>query len=583
MQTPPSAPGSPLPPTLRSGDQGVYARIDFTAGDTIATFQGNRWVPLGDMHVPRGAARLAAPCYVNLDNEYGPPMYIPRPSALPNALLRQHPLSAAVANCEITCMDLVARRDICAGSLLVLTLTAGTVMGQDIPPVIAAASDVICPDFLKGRVPRDSGAGTDVALIDGYLTMESMARLVTMSQHCLGCAVIGCGYGEVAALMATSRQCSVLVFETVDERREAAQRLFGHLGLGGRIATHGTLADYDAPYPPSPLLIWTNNLRYNDARGSIPGDLIAGVHFPTDGTILATMLPFRGELNIYVCTCGTCHNGCSYGADTESIYMVAGTDDARCGTVRGFVRPDRIVMRLPPVEPPVILEPYGAGAGRYPVVRYLLQRCTERLPTPQADLVYTTEIMESGTDLTPRLRHALGFASEWLGGDLLDESMVFHGSKDAQGREELLGIDCAVVFLVQEPGDDPVVYGYRTIGRVRDCGLKGVLRINHDIMRLQGRSFINQANLQLASVVRSKFPDATGIVIEPDRDVEYHRNYEKGFYWRIEETLPPRKMSDVVPHRSYRRYRDQIQLDPLRYVTYYFDVPRAGTKRPRVG
>jgi hypothetical protein len=403
-----------------------------------------------------------------------------------------------------------------------------------------------------------------------------------MDQHCLGSAVIGCGYGEIAALMATSRQCSVLCFETVDERREAARGLFGYMGLAGRITTHGTLADYDAPYPPSSLLMWTNNLRYNDTGGSIPGDLLAGAHFPADGTILATMLPFRGELNFYVCTCGSCHNGCSYGADTDNIYMIPGTDGARCGTVKGFVGSDRAITRLPTAEPPVILEPYAAGAGCYPVVRYELQRCTERLPTPQADLVYTTEIMECNTDLTPHLRHALGFASEWLGGDLLDESMVFHGIKDAQGREELLGIDCAVVFLVQEPGSDPVVYGYRTIGRVRDCGLEGVLRINHDIMRLQGRSFINQANLQLAMVVRSKFPDATGIVIEPDRDVEYHRNYEKGFYWRIEETLPPREMSEVVPDRSYRRYRDQIQLDPLRYVTYYFDVPRAGAKRPRV-
>jgi hypothetical protein len=187
--------------------------------------------------------------------------------------------------------------------------------------------------------------------------------------------------------------------------------------------------------------------------------------------------------------------------------------------------------------------------------------------------------MRSIDDLTPPLADELKFASDWLGGDLKSESMIFHGSKDEHGREELLGIDCAIAFVVEEPGAGPMVYGYRTLGMVRDCGIDGIIRINQDIMRLQGKNFINQANLQLAHVIRTYFPHVTGIVIEPDSTIDYHKNYEKGFYWKLDETLPPYKLIDVLDPRFYKRYRAQIQLDPKRYESYYFAIPRPNKRR----
>ena len=574
MDTPPAA-RSPVPMTLRKISDGLMALYRFARGDTVATFGPDGWAELGDAH-EAPMLRQLVPHFISMDHGASP-VYMPLPSALPNILLRRHPVIASLANCRVDRMDLIATRDIAPCSPLVLELSPGTVLGQDIPVVIKAACEVVTQDFLLGTVPADSGGGTDVTLIDGYITMESMARLVCMEHHCHACAVIGGGYGEIGALMAVSRQCPVLMFEKVQIRREVAHQLITHLGLGGSVTHHECLEEFNGPWPACPTLMWCNNLRYNDGNFSPPAVLLSAQQFPFDGSTLIAMVPFSGEINLHMCSCGKCMSGSSYTATTSTLYIPS-TPIERCGIFRGFVGGGRLIFRSD-LNSPVYLEPYAAGAGRYPATRYSLTRCGERHPTPEADLVYTTEVMRSIDDLTPPLASALKFASDWLGGDLKDESMIFHGSIDNQGSEELLGIDCAVAFIVEEPGASPVVYGYRTLGLVRDCGVDGIIRINQDIMRLQGKSFINQSNLQLAHVIRTCFPQVTGVVIEPDSHVDYHKNYEKGFYWKIDETLPPRKLIDVIPRRSYKRYRAQVQLDPERYESYYFAVPPPKKRR----
>ena len=172
-------------------------------------------------------------------------------------------------------------------------------------------------------------------------------------------------------------------------------------------------------------------------------------------------------------------------------------------------------------------------------------------------------------------------------GPLLECSAVFHAF---DGEE--LGIDVAIVYTVTEPGSPTVLYAYRTLSLVRQCGMGNVvLRLNHDVITegMQGRSFINQINLQTAQVIRMRFSHVEYIVIEPDRDISYHINYTKnGFLWRLQDpplmACPaPSWVGDCSPHASgkvspFTKYRAQIDLDPQRYPTMWFKIPTEGER-----
>jgi hypothetical protein len=202
---------------------------------------------------------------------------------------------------------------------------------------------------------------------------------------------------------------------------------------------------------------------------------------------------------------------------------------------------------------------------------------------------YSCIVLTKPSDLTPALHEQLAFVerSSVVDGPLQANSLTFHGVD----REEL-GIDAAVVFTVTEPGGVPIVYAYRTLAVVRDCNMRGVVRLNQDIIidGMQGRSFINQINLQTAQVIRNKLPMTEWIVIEPDREILYHLNYANyGFLWELQK--PPldgseapvdftaRPVSKTGRHRThsspYERYREQIDLDPGRYHTMWFKIPVA--------
>ena len=196
-------------------------------------------------------------------------------------------------------------------------------------------------------------------------------------------------------------------------------------------------------------------------------------------------------------------------------------------------------------------------------------------------MTYGCVVLSGPSDLTRPLHAQLSFveSSPVVAGPLRSSSLVFHG---VDGEE--LGIDAAIAFTVTEPGQPPVVYAYRTLATVRDCGMRGVMRLNQDVIvdGMQGRSFINQANLQTAQVIRTRFPRTRWVVIEPDRDIAYHQNYERnGFLWHLRSAplqprTAPKEYGDSGDRRSaYGRYRAQIGLDAERYRSMWFEVPAA--------
>jgi hypothetical protein len=566
---------------------GLVVQYNVQPGDLLDTLPGGPWEPIGDLHSPGWCKNLMARYYVDISGSTVP-RFIPRLSAPLNLLLRRCPRLAAHANCAIRGHEIVATKPLSAKTPLVLQVCPGEVLGRVIPRIVSAGSAVFdCPDYLQGRTPSDSEAGTNVSLIDGYITMDSMARLASMWQHCGASAVIGSGYGEIAALLHMARSSPVLAFETVALRRSDAHRLFTYLEISDFIEAHGTLSQFLGPWSVEPTLIWSNNINYIKSTASkIPMDLLGAQHFPATDSVLVAMESFNGAEDLFVCFCGNCKNG-RYTAQSDSVFRAVSTTCTTCGLRPAFCAPGRLISLAlhsdVPADVPVTLEPYGKGRGVRPAVCYTLHACVEDTPTPNADLHLTSELIESAADYTPKLREMLSFASDWLEGDLLETSMIFHGSVDPDnprdGAEEL-GIDCAIAFIVKEKDSPLEAYAYRTVGRVRDCRVSGLIRISHDVVHPdhQNKGRISLANTQLARVIEWRFPDAVGIVIEPDRIVDYHRGYEKGFPWTMKTMLRPQMMQDVVSAKAYRLYREQIAVDEDRYKSMYFAIPR-GEKR----
>lgn len=586
MQTPPEPPLSPIPDTLCMATDGLVVQCDVQPGDRLDTLPDAPWETINDLHKP-GWCKSVFTRYI--DTSAPLLRFVPRPTATLNLLLRRCPQLAAQANCTVRGLEIVATRPLSAKTPLVLQVCPGDVLGRVIPPIVKAGSAVFnCPDYMQGRTPSDSEA-TDVSLIDGYLTLDSMARLASMYQHCSASAVIGSGYGETAALLHKARSSPVLAFETVALRRSDAHRLFTYLEIADFVEVHGTLSQFQEPWPVEPTICWTNNIRYVQSTASnIPMDLLRAPYFPATDSVVVTMEPFNGSDNLFVCCCGHCKNG-QYTTESDSVFRAVSTICTTCGPRPAFFVTGRLIsLALPGDAPenddgPVMLEPYGKGRGARPAVCYTLHACVEDTPTPNSDLHLTSELIESAADYTPKLREMLRFASDWLEGDLLESSMIFHGSVDPdsprEGRE-LLGIDCAIAFIVKEKDFPLEAYAYRTVGRVRDCGVSGLIRISHDVVHPdhQNKGRISLANTQLARVIERRFPDAVGIVIEPDRNVDYHRGYEKGFPWTMKTMLQPRMMQDVVSTSAYHLYREQIDVDKDRYKSMYFAIPR-GEKR----
>jgi hypothetical protein len=303
-------------------------------------------------------------------------------------------------------------------------------------------------------------------------------------------------------------------------------------------------------------MVWCNNYRFNDDPGScIPQTLLGLPHFPASTSVLMCMVPFAGEVDVPVCICGNCYEGFCDHRGVPGCFIVRPCAHSLvtppgCGVCRGFSKGDRVILRAPVTDVP--LTPYGAGSGVRNAVVYQLFACVERPPTPHTGIVYDKLVLTSPSDVTDALLRDLDFVAESdvVGGALADHSLIFHG---VEGEE--YGIDAAIVFTSKEPGEEPLIYAYRTLARIRDCEMPHIMRINQDVVRasMQGRSFINQANLLTAQVIRTKFPDVTHVVIEPDSDIGYHRNYTThGFLWRLQYNLvatekPPAAVDPGLP------------------------------------
>ena len=224
----------------------------------------------------------------------------------------------------------------------------------------------------------------------------------------------------------------------------------------------------------------------------MPSSLLTKPYFPADGSIVLSMVSYKGEQDVPVCICGSCYDGFCDHANVDGCYIVRqNAAHSRiglhaCGTVPGFAGCDRVMLRIPGH---MWLEPFGRGAGKYQAAEYQLYTCVESAPTPHDEISYEYVLIMSCDDMTDWLREQLQFVSDSpvVGGPVKEYSMIFHG----HGGEEL-GIDMAIAFVAREPGKPRFVYAYRTLARVRDCGIRGTVRINHDVVRHTGRSFINQ-------------------------------------------------------------------------------------------
>ena len=580
---------SRIPRSLRFTGDALITTVDLRKGQRVtqpidldAPYSAGSPIPTGTMIVATatgGAALASDPVLAHLVDG-------------------GHAVHPSHANCTITNAGAVVTAPIPSKSPLILGLCESSVLTQDLPVIIKAASEELCDGFLASDVPVDSHAQAGhPAGIDGYITPCSAAALACYASWCDNTSVIGCGYGELVALFAHSRRAPCIGFEMFDERRAAARALTTRTGVFSLTPLFGTLRSYESTWPDGPTMMWTNNYRFNDDPDSnIPRDILALPHFPLDTSVLVCMVPFSGEIDIPVCHCGSCYDGfCDHdGVDGSFIVRRVPNvhiDTERCGLRRGFATGGRLLIRTQTPGPTV--EPFGAGSGRREARVYQMFTCTESPPTPHTGLVYDKIVITSPADLTDSLRAELEFVSESdiVGGPVTEYSMIFHG---IDGEE--YGIDAAVLFTATEPGSRPFVYAYRTLARVRDCGLRETVRINHDVVKpaMQGRSFINQANLLTAQVLRAQFPEATTLVIEPDREIGYHRNYRAhGFLWRLRESL---ECSDTPPpgisQGAVRSYRAQIDLPEERYPSVWINLPVPASdysnmsdrrKRPRHG
>jgi hypothetical protein len=587
MATPPTAAPWTMPPCVQLKGNHVHTAVPMLRGYQIFNFDLARHDTVDIQHwARRSDVQLAILGRSEAVNQHSPTVHMVHHPLL-RTLLGTPAVAPETANCYIHDSGISLTRDLVTDSVLTLKRSPVTVLAQWVPQWWRACSRHICDEFLiGGSVPRDNGGeGGRTAMVDGYVTLPSLARVVCTAPYCSHCCVIGCGYGETLALLCMARGAPGLGFEPVPRRRSTASQLVADLRIGDRVELHGAVENFTGAWPSVPSLIWTNNLRFNDdVKCDIPQALLEGPSFPADGSTLLSMVPFAGEETVPVCVCGGCYEGFCDTFGAEGCYILR--SDAphqqlprQCGPVSGFwdkrTRPDgvaRAMLRLPPTG--IALAPFGAGSGVYDACGYQLFASATAPPTPHPGLTYGCIVLTHPDDLTDALRAKLRFVetSPVVDGDLMECSLVFHGVDGEQ-----LGIDAAVAFTATEPGSPPVVYAYRTLALVRECGMPGVLRLNQDIIvaGMQGKSFINQVNIQTAQVIRQRFPRITHVIIEPDRDVSYHVNYLRhGFLWRLQDPplahcAPPERFAN----RPYRRYREQIQLDPERYETMWFRVP----------
>lgn len=601
MSTPPTIIAPIVPPCLIMNNGIVTTSVPIVAGSSVFSFNlaGRRegvdmrhWLASTSCNLFLPDPRDVSMDHIISGDELSHPIL--------RALMERPAVPPPVANCHINRDGVAMTKDTVACTPLVLKMSPLTVGSQHVPRWLRSCCRHICDGFMtEGNVPRDMGGeGGRTALIDGYITIRSLVHLVCAAPYCTNCCVIGCGYGETLTLMALARQCRGIGFEAVPRRRNSASALIADLGMATDIDLHSGIEHFRDAWPANPTLIWCNNIRFNDdVQTSVPYTLLNAPSFPADGSTMITMVPFAGEETVPVCFCGGCYEGFLDADNIDGCYVMSATDNLQlrsaCGAVRGFWdkrRPDgsaRAILRCPSFG--MQLVPFGAGSGVYESCTYQLFTSTVAPPTPHPGLKYGCIVVDHPNDLTDELCAQLKFVenSPVVDGPLGTCSAVFHGF---EGEE--LGIDVAIAFTVAEPGESSVIYAYRTLSLVRQCGMDGVLRLNHDIIvdGMQGKSFINQINLQTAQIIRRRFSSVEFMVIEPDRDISYHINYTKnGFLWRLQDAplktchLPSRfsgcSRSGRGKGSPYWKYRQQIDLDPQRYETLWFKVPAAGHVR----
>ena len=162
--------------------------------------------------------------------------------------------------------------------------------------------------------------------------------------------------------------------------------------------------------------------------------------------------------------------------------------------------------------------------------------------------IFGVVLLRSADDLTPELREQLRFAaeSEIIAGDLVEDSLLFHGAQiegfgpDGKPDWNRVGIDLALVFMM-----NGVAFGYRTLELVRQCGLPTVgpdanpmvLRLNQDIVKpsFAGSALVTMMNLRTSAVIREHLPHCRYVVLEPTTEHYLALYRRKGLAWSQNE------------------------------------------------
>ena len=254
LETPPVHMNVSLPPSLVYRDGQVRATVSIPRGTQILSYAA-----LG-VQRPVSSAEPTVGCrYDELLVGTDDGSIAKLTMTVTGSLLQEHAIASPSANCVIDERGLTAVQSLQVGEPLLPAVSEVTVLTQDMPRLLRVASNIITNGFLyDSNVPSDFlGVAGREATVDGYVTILSMARIAAHALHCAACAVIGCGYGDVLALLAIARRPSAMVgFEVIAERMAYADRMVHAVGASGLTRLYGDFSTFSEQWPEDPTLIW---------------------------------------------------------------------------------------------------------------------------------------------------------------------------------------------------------------------------------------------------------------------------------------------------------------------------------------
>ena len=254
LETPPVSVDISLPPSLVYRDGQVRATVAIPGGTQVITYGSlgrRRPMALTELTINSRHDELL----IGADDGSIAKLTM----AVTGPLMQEHAVASPGANCVVDEMGLRAVKTVQVGQPLVLAVSEATVLTQDMPRLLRIASKTITAGFIyQGNVPRDFlGIPGREATVDGYVTILSMARIAAHALHCLSCAVVGCGYGDILALMGIARRPREMIgFEVISERMVYTERMIQATGASDFTRLHDDVGTFTDRWPADPTLIW---------------------------------------------------------------------------------------------------------------------------------------------------------------------------------------------------------------------------------------------------------------------------------------------------------------------------------------